>query len=644
MRKGLFCLILSVALVFSFAGYTWSDEDDLTIMHPDRETRLRWIRDYEIAPKAYIDEDLRMRMPPHGSKSLLSHLQYTPAQRNQGSCGNCWAWAGTGVMGIDLAVQEGILDRLSVQYINSCETSIIGITCCAGGWLSDVADFYNNSSIKHAIPWSNTNAHWQDGDASCDTPSGSISTSPNYPITSISDTSITTYGVSQATAIANIKNVLDQNKAVWFGFFLPHATAWNNFRSFWSDQGKNVTWQADQWCGESWVGGGGHAVLCVGYNDDDPDNRYWIMLNSWGTAGGDRPNGLFRVDMDMNYSCTFWDGGSWYSFYWQTLDIDWGISNGTSPIADDDSYEIEKGETLVIASPGVLENDNDDGDVLTAHLVNDVSNGNLALNLDGSFTYTPNQDYHGTDSFTYRASDGENDSNIATVTISVYSNSNPIAAYNNGLAVDFGSSGMYYYNGTSWSQLSTNNPQWLTVYNGNLAADFGATYGLYQYDGISWTQISTSDADNTGNTMVAYNNGLAVDFGSLGLWYYNGTSWSQISTNNPQWLTAYNGNLAVDFGTYGLYSYNGSTWTRISTADADNTGNTMVSCNNGLAVDFGTQGLYYYNDAAWSQISTHNAELAAYNGSLVADFGNTWGLWQYDGSAWSQISIADPDN
>jgi len=222
---------------------------------------------------------------------------------------------------------------------------------------------------------------------------------------------------------------------------------------------------------------------------------------------------------------------------------------------------------------------------------------------------------------------------------------NTMVSYNNGLAVDFGSSGMYYYNGTSWSQLSTNNPQWLTVYNGNLAADFGATYGLYQYDGISWTQISTSDADNTGNTMVAYNNGLAVDFGSLGLWYYNGTSWSQISTNNPQWLTAYNGNLAADFGaTYGLYSYNGSTWTRISTADADNTGNTMVSCNNGLAVDFGTQGLYYYNDAAWSQISTHNAELAAYNGSLVADFGNTWGLWQYDGSAWSQISIADPDN
>ena len=70
--------------------------------------------------------------------------------------------------------------------------------------------------------------------------------------------------------------------------------------------------------------------------------------------------------------------------------------------------------------------------------------------------------------------------------------------------------------------------------------------------------------------MVAYNNGLSVDFGSSGLYYYNGTSWSQISTNNPQWLAAYNGSLVGDFGAYGLYSYNGSAWSQISTADVDN--------------------------------------------------------------------------
>ena len=32
-----------------------------------------------------------------------------------------------------------------------------------------------------------------------------------------------------------------------------------------------------------WRGRRTYAVLCVGYNDDDPNNSYWIMLNSWGT-------------------------------------------------------------------------------------------------------------------------------------------------------------------------------------------------------------------------------------------------------------------------------------------------------------------------------------------------------------------------
>ena len=70
---------------------------------------------------------------------------------------------------------------------------------------------------------------------------------------------------------------------------------------------------------------GGHGVLCVGYNDDDPENRYWIMLNSWGVSGGGRPNGIFRMDMDMNYDGRFYIAGEpEYSFYWQTLDIAFG--------------------------------------------------------------------------------------------------------------------------------------------------------------------------------------------------------------------------------------------------------------------------------------------------------------------------------
>ncbi|HUG67796.1 MAG TPA: Ig-like domain-containing protein, partial [Pirellulaceae bacterium] len=43
----------------------------------------------------------------------------------------------------------------------------------------------------------------------------------------------------------------------------------------------------------------------------------------------------------------------------------------------------------------------------------------IALSGDGSFTYTPNTGFTGTDSFTYTASDGSLTSNTATVTITV---------------------------------------------------------------------------------------------------------------------------------------------------------------------------------------------------------------------------------
>jgi len=89
-----------------------------------------------------------------------------------------------------------------------------------------------------------------------------------------------------------------------------------------------------------------------------------------------------------------------------------------APVAGDDSFEVEG--RLTVAAPGVLGNDTDaDGVTLTAELVSSTANGVLTFNEDGSFVYTPNEGFSGTDSFTYRASDGELDSDLATVVLSV---------------------------------------------------------------------------------------------------------------------------------------------------------------------------------------------------------------------------------
>ena len=59
-----------------------------------------------------------------------------------------------------------------------------------------------------------------------------------------------------------------------------------------------------------------------------------------------------------------------------------------------------------------------DGDDLTYSIVTDVSNGTSSLS-GTTVTYTPDQDWNGTETFTYKANDGTADSNTATATITV---------------------------------------------------------------------------------------------------------------------------------------------------------------------------------------------------------------------------------
>jgi len=92
-----------------------------------------------------------------------------------------------------------------------------------------------------------------------------------------------------------------------------------------------------------------------------------------------------------------------------------------SPVAQDDSYVIDEDTPLAVPALGVLANDTDvDGDPLTAVLIEGPSHAkSFELYSDGSFSYVPQDDYYGTDEFTYKASDGQAESALATVSITV---------------------------------------------------------------------------------------------------------------------------------------------------------------------------------------------------------------------------------
>ena len=88
-----------------------------------------------------------------------------------------------------------------------------------------------------------------------------------------------------------------------------------------------------------------------------------------------------------------------------------------APVLSDSAAALAEDTTLVFAPLGTASDV--DGDTLAASIVAGPAHGSLAVNPDGSFAYTPDANYFGADSFTYKVNDGQADSNVATVTLTI---------------------------------------------------------------------------------------------------------------------------------------------------------------------------------------------------------------------------------
>jgi uncharacterized repeat protein (TIGR01451 family) len=161
-------------------------------------------------------------------------------------------------------------------------------------------------------------------------------------------------------------------------------------------------------------------------NDSDVDGDTLSALLVTGPSHGSltlEPDGSFSYTPDANYhgsdSFTYKanDGHAVSGVTTVSITV---TSVNDAPVATNDSYSTDEDTPLTVAASGVLANDSDlDGDTLTATLLSGPSNGSLTLNANGSFSYTPNADYYGPDSFTYTISDGHGGSATATVSITV---------------------------------------------------------------------------------------------------------------------------------------------------------------------------------------------------------------------------------
>jgi PKD repeat protein len=224
---------------------------------------------------------------------------------------------------------------LSVQYLNSrynnggkAPFTSTGFAC-NGGTPGKFASFYNLAGKyggnQTSIPWSNANASWMDGNASLlghtRIDSASINMTPAYQMNKMSAFRVETLGLEQEDAIYNIKTLIDGGTPVILSFYLPDSESWKGFYDFW-DIGREEEsfFSIDAYADRPYTSGGGvHTVLVTGYTDDGTTG-YWQCLNSWG-APANRPNGLFYVNMYMDYSAYYPDMEFIPVTTWEILDV-----------------------------------------------------------------------------------------------------------------------------------------------------------------------------------------------------------------------------------------------------------------------------------------------------------------------------------
>lgn len=174
-------------------------------------------------------------------------------------------------------------------------------------------------------------------------------------------------------------------------------------------------------------------------NDTDLENNTLIIssFNAVSVQGGVvvvNPDGSFTYTPPSNFSGTD-------TFNYSIDDGSGGTASATvsfsvapvndDPQAIDDDYVTNEDTPLNIGAPGVLGNDTDvDGDVLMVSSFDTLatSGGTVAMNPNGSFTYTPPADFNGLDTFIYTLDDGNGATAFALVLVTVVPvNDDPLA-------------------------------------------------------------------------------------------------------------------------------------------------------------------------------------------------------------------------
>ena len=209
-------------------------------------------------------------------------------------------------------------------------------------------------------------------------------------------------------------------------------------------------------------------------------------------------------------------------------DMDIFVWHNTPPVAIGDSFVVNG--SLSNISNLILSNDSDiDGQILKPVLVSSPLHGSIIVQLDGSWTYQPASGYSGSDSFTYKVSDGPDVGNTVTVNLTVNASSSPSA-------VGVFRNGFFYFD-------ANNNRKWDGTLNGDVSFGFGNSTDL----------PVTGDWNGDGVTDVGvFRNGqFYLDRNGNHKWDSSVDAYFSFGTSSDQPLSGdWNGDGKTDVGVY----------------------------------------------------------------------------------------------
>ncbi|MDC0175461.1 tandem-95 repeat protein [Planctomycetaceae bacterium] len=156
--------------------------------------------------------------------------------------------------------------------------------------------------------------------------------------------------------------------------------------------------------------------LRIQVTSDDPvtGSIYDASGNVMSSASGDS---TFDLPFEMSGN-----GGPWFIKMENTDSAaSYNMTMSPQPTAVDDVYSTDEDAPLEVDSDlSVLSNDHDySNDLLTVVLVESPEHGDIQWNSSGTFVYTPDAEFHGTDQFKYYFDDGLAPSSVADVTIDI---------------------------------------------------------------------------------------------------------------------------------------------------------------------------------------------------------------------------------